>query len=502
MNILRRIIPTIIARITGKERYLPAIEWSSKSWTHNVFRLYELICWRQYGIRAEASVGLKAITVKGKEKSLVVYEYYTFEAMCAGFEGRLRKFLVKVKNFDLSFELPFRLYVCKMQPINGADTGVFGSPYLFAIAYDSVGPTGSTSGAGSTHTFSITCSGSDRIIWTIGVCHRTAAVPGQAVSSVTYNGVSLTQSVHLSDDGGNSQLYLHHLVAPSTGANNVVITTAVATHARGGGATSFTGASQTGVPDATSTNTSGATTSYSQSVTSVADNCFAILGGGAFGGLTLTGGSNTSIASQPEVTFHGTFMAYSTAPKTPAGTFTLNVTCTSQAFGGVMASFKPVAGTAYTTERTETVTSTDTRIMSITRSISETVTNADTIFKNTIRNITETITNSDVFSSIMIFYKELSESVSSADTIFKDTVRNITEYVTNNDTIAKLTNKIISETTSVADTFTTYIVKLITLTETLTVIEDFRMFLNSRVARWRDKYNESKTQDWVEKQDL
>lgn len=160
------------------------------------------------------------------------------------------------------------------------------------------------------------------------------------------------------------------------------------------------------------------------------------------------------------------------------------------------------SGTAHTTERTETVTNTDTRVMSVTRAISETVTNTDTFIKNTIRTVTESITNTDTFSYVMILYKELSETVTSVDNIIRDIVRNISETVTNNDVVNKITARIVSETTTIADTITNMQVKLITLYESLTLIEDFRMFLNSRVARWRDKYNESKTQDWVEKQDL
>lgn len=212
-----------------------------------------------------------------------------------------------------------------------------------AIAFDSKTDVTVTGGAGATHTFSHTCSGADRILWVYAGCHATVAVPGQTVNGVTYNGVSMTQASVLTNDGGNGQSFLFYLVAPATGANNVVITVAVAGHAKAGGAVSFTGAAQTGVPDATSTNTSAATTSYSQSVTSVADNCFAVFGGAAFAGATLTGGANTTTQTAPEVVYHGSFIAYSTAAKTPAGTFTLNVTSASQAFGGCMASFAPAS---------------------------------------------------------------------------------------------------------------------------------------------------------------
>lgn len=137
-----------------------------------------------------------------------------------------------------------------------------------------------------------------------------------------------------------------------------------------------------------------------------------------------------------------------------------------------------------------------------TSTLLETITPTDGILKDMIITISETVTNSDIITNAKIALAVLSETISNVDTLFKDTTRSIIESITNNDTIAKLTDKIISETTTIADTITNMQVKLIILYENLTIIEDFRVFLNSRVARWRDKYNESKTQDWVEKQDL
>ena len=496
MNILRRIIPTIIARITGKKRYLPVIEWSSKSWTHNVFRLYELICWREYGIRAEASAGLKSIIVNGKKKNVIIYEYYTFEATMAGFEGRVRTFLSKIKNFDLSFELPFRLYLYKLQTTNRVDTGLFGSPYVFAIAYDNKSATPASTSASASLTISFTTSGSDRLIASSAVANG----PSYTTTGITYNSTALTKINERRDSAGPIQ-GLWYLAAPATGTNNLVITNSGSVTA--GACISFTGADQTAPLDASSLTTESTTTSYSCSVTVATADCMLLCTSRTGNGFTLTGGTNTTIAIQPEVTYFGGGAIWYSTATVGTGSQTLNVTSSSQFFGGgTLASFKPVAGTAYTTERTETVTNTDTLVKSVTRSISETVTNTDTFIKNTIRTVTESITNTDTFSYVMIFYKELSETVTNVDTVLRDIVRNISETVTNNDVINKITTRIVSETTTISETITNMQVKLITLYESLTLIEDFRMFLNSRVARWRDKYNESKTQDWVEKQDL
>ncbi len=108
------------------------------------------------------------------------------------------------------------------------------------------------------------------------------------------------------------------------------------------GAMWFNLISPNGIPDATSTTGATTTTSFSTSVTSLIDNCIAVSWGDANGGAALTGGANTTVVNQPEVAFTGAYLIYSTAPKSPAGTFTLNVTSSSQTFSACMASFAPL----------------------------------------------------------------------------------------------------------------------------------------------------------------
>lgn len=203
-----------------------------------------------------------------------------------------------------------------------------------AIAYDAV--TTVQTSATSSLTFSHTCSGTDRILF-VATCANT----GSTTTGVTYGGVSMTQVGSVTDIGPTE--YLWYLVNPASGANNVVVTNSGSVTT--GSAISFTGASQTGQPDATYTGTSTTTSSFSSSITTVADNCFVVCTSRTGNGFTLTGGTNTTIGSQPDGIYFGSCgLWYSTAAKTPAGSATLNVTCTSQYFGGaIMASFKPVA---------------------------------------------------------------------------------------------------------------------------------------------------------------
>jgi hypothetical protein len=204
-----------------------------------------------------------------------------------------------------------------------------------AIAFDA--KTGFTfNSSASNITYSHTCTGSDEILW-VGVSIRST----RTVTSVTYNGVAMTQSGSTSGTA-NILNYLFYLTNPATGTNTVSVTQSAADTITSCSA-SFTGVNATGQPDATSVGGPTTTTSYSQSVTTVADNCFEIMYGDVNSGGAITAGANTTIANQPEVSFTGAFMAYSTTAQTPAGTATLAFTLSSASVAACMASFKPVS---------------------------------------------------------------------------------------------------------------------------------------------------------------
>ena len=206
-----------------------------------------------------------------------------------------------------------------------------------AIAFDSQVTTASTSGITS-KTFSHTTSGSNRILFVIA-SHPAA----QTVTGVTYAGAAMTLVNTRTQTAGNNTVELWYLIAPTIGANNVIITASGSTTI-GYGSISFTGASQTSQPNASAVggNVTTAVTSYAQPVTTTVDSCVSIMGMIAASGATLTAGSNTTIGSQPEITFGGTSFVYSTTAKTPIGADTLTVTSSSQIMVGVMAAIAPV----------------------------------------------------------------------------------------------------------------------------------------------------------------
>jgi len=210
-----------------------------------------------------------------------------------------------------------------------------------AIAFDSASATASTCSV-STKTVTHTCSGTDRVLFAQVANHSAHGT----ISGVTYNSVALTKLLEHND--GNTIVGLWYLVAPDTGSSfNLTVTCTVGTGCLCIGGLSFTGASQTGIPDASVSGAVGTTTSFTQTVTSVADNCFAVWSFKAGGGFALTGGTNTTVGSQPEAVSHGLASGYSTASKTPAGSFALNMTSSSQVFTGILASFAP-SGASFT----------------------------------------------------------------------------------------------------------------------------------------------------------
>ena len=204
-----------------------------------------------------------------------------------------------------------------------------------AIAFDA--GTNPTYVNAATHTFAHTCSGSDRLLWVH--CWRRS---GDAVTGVTYNGVAMTSlgtEILAQTTSGNAYLTLWYLVAPATGSNNVVVTSVSALTEHIDSASSYTGCSQTGIPDAQATLSNTTQTNTTGTVTTVADNCWAIMFLRTQTGNSTAGASTTrrTDAAGFTQTFDGN------SPKTPAGSYSLNATHSNGQTGYWMASFAPVS---------------------------------------------------------------------------------------------------------------------------------------------------------------
>lgn len=135
-----------------------------------------------------------------------------------------------------------------------------------AVAFDAAASTIGTSV--SSLTFAHTCTGSNRLL-IVGVSYGDAT---DTVSGVTYNSVAMTSVASANQAGAQVTAHIWRLIAPDTGANNVIITfTGTVTEAVGG-AMSFTGVDQTTPLGTAATNTGGAgSTTITVTVSSAAD---------------------------------------------------------------------------------------------------------------------------------------------------------------------------------------------------------------------------------------
>lgn len=192
-------------------------------------------------------------------------------------------------------------------------------------------------------TGSHTCTGANLILWVV------VRKFVDDVTSVTYNGDAMTQAVKKQGTGSSlGHIYLYYLINPDTGAHDVVVNASTSGFIAAF-ATSYTGASQTGQPDATSStsqNGVGSGSNYAQSVTTVADNCWVVGGFHCTGtGTNMAAGANTTERQKRSTT--ATLAMYdSNGAVTPAGVRTLNasVSSGSQDWWSAIASFAPDTG--------------------------------------------------------------------------------------------------------------------------------------------------------------
>ena len=158
-----------------------------------------------------------------------------------------------------------------------------------AIAFDAAN-SGFSAGAQNTLTIAATVTGDD----TIGVV--LASHDGSQtmlVSGITWNGVAMTNVNNNGNATSNSNTSLWYVINPTTG--DVVITVS-STRQLYGIVLSYTGANQSGQPDASNTADDSASP-YTISTTTVADNSLVVCG--IRGGNVLSASTNVTARSEP-----------------------------------------------------------------------------------------------------------------------------------------------------------------------------------------------------------
>lgn len=225
-----------------------------------------------------------------------------------------------------------------------------------AQAYDAT--SGGESSAGATSlTFSHTCTGSNLLLL-VGFSFVDTA--SRTISSITYNGVAMTVLYEV-NPGGNRRTGMAYLLAPATGAHNVVITASGAvSHVINGISASYTGVKQTGFPDSNASNSSAGSGTITTSTTTVLDNCWlAGIGWSNESTPAISAGANTTMRGTQAGTYGYLGACDSNAQKTPAGSYSLAVGVTTNGYLFVASfgiaettSIKTVNGLAYASVKT------------------------------------------------------------------------------------------------------------------------------------------------------
>lgn len=308
-------VAEFLALITRKKRYKPSIVWSSALWTHNVFRVWELIAWRPVGIRPS--------TLAWNDDKGVSHEIaYSLEGQLALFEVWFRSLFEK---------LSFKIIVVPQLQLAGMARGGF-TPYRFAIAFENE----ADNGISNTATLSKTNTGSELLLlgFIVGDINAT-----DNLSGVTYNSVAMSFGASKRAFGAvptDRWLDIYVLGNPATGANNMVTSGNTFNNLA---AISYTGCNATGQPDG-SGNNSAATSPNTVSVNVTASNCWLVGISYAPAGQAGTGGS---AIRNPGSAFAGGAGLIDSDAVVGTGSQSLSCTATAGLYQFLAVSIKPTA---------------------------------------------------------------------------------------------------------------------------------------------------------------
>lgn len=213
-----------------------------------------------------------------------------------------------------------------------------------AIAFDAATANSSVSSVTS-YSFNHTATGSNLVM--VMFAFTNIATQADIVTSMTYNSVGATRiATQVITGYQNSRLYAYGLIAPATGTNSATVNLNTADFPEMY-VTTYTGAAQSGLPDAsTSSDSAGATVaSLTETLTTIANNSWLV--GVARSNTGIIGGS-TNATSRATVGLNG-ITADSNAAITPAGSTTQVFTSSgaNALMGAITVSVAPfVASTA------------------------------------------------------------------------------------------------------------------------------------------------------------
>jgi len=209
--------------------------------------------------------------------------------------------------------------------------------YQMAIAVDATSDGGRATAANQT--YSHTSTGSNLLMLTAVLV---GAVENMTSGSVTYNGVAHTMlGSEMLNHATNYKLSLWYLIAPATGAHNVVVTPNSSSDTMAVTVT-YSGVSQTGFPDASGSRQPAQASQVTESLTTIADNCWMTLVSLDEFGTSMTAGAGTTIRKQNSG-YGGVFIADSNGSVGAAGSHSLVINASNSAdwMNDIFVSFAP-----------------------------------------------------------------------------------------------------------------------------------------------------------------
>lgn len=205
-----------------------------------------------------------------------------------------------------------------------------------AIARDATNYTGFSTGTHSSWTHSHTTSGTDRYLFA-SIHERNEGE--DRITSVTYNGTSMTRIIRLA--GQFDAVYLYGLVNPDTGTHNVVANISPTNNVGGNIITgSYTGVDQSSPLGASGSAPTTNATSRTITLTTTVDNSW-LISTALNNSTSFSAGTNTSLWNNTNVS---RVFADSNGPNSPAGDYgqTLSTSPTSADITMVAAVLQPV----------------------------------------------------------------------------------------------------------------------------------------------------------------
>lgn len=323
---MRNFLSKLLATIKQKERYLLDFEYNKNSWSFTFFRSFEYIFGREVGIRRESSVGW----VKVDGQFFISRRFYTLESLLMYSEGILRESMSKF------FRELATLKIKQVQFIT-PEGQIIPVGYSFSIASDSSAK-GTAAPSGSFDIPMTVGSGTSRILF-----GGSFTSDGDNLLLTSFNSVNLTAINKVLKPGSTQETYLQYIVNPSSGTHNYTVTATAGQGRLEGACVSYSGAKQTGVPDASSTNTGTSVTTLATSLTTVADNCWAVLWDNDNWNPVAAGTNSTLLQDNHGPGDTALFDNSGVAPIHPAGSFsmTINTSGSSANLATNMASFAP-----------------------------------------------------------------------------------------------------------------------------------------------------------------